>query len=71
MSDQLLGILIPAIALVAAALITALAGAGRGRDTAVLLALAEKNDKIRRLEDQLDDLEDGNDDDTPPDDSRG
>ena len=65
MSDQLLGILIPAIALVAAALITALAGAGRGRDTAVLLALAEKNDKIRRLEDKLDDLEDDNDDDTP------
>ena len=65
MSDQLLGILIPAIAVIVSALIAALTQAGKGRDTAVLLALAEKDAEIRHLEDRVRDLEENLDDPRP------
>ncbi len=65
MSDQLLGILIPAIATIAVALIAAVAGAGKGRDTAVLLALSNRDAEIRRLEAELRDLEEDMPDDDP------
>jgi hypothetical protein len=64
-SDQLLGILIPAIAVIVSALIAAVAQAGKGRDTAVLLALLGKDDEIHRLENQIRDLKEDTPDDRP------
>jgi hypothetical protein len=57
MSDRLLALLIPAIAVIVSALIAAFAQVGRGRDTAVLLALSNREAEIRRLEGQIHDLE--------------
>ena len=62
MSEQLVGILIPAIAVIVSALIAAVAGAGKGRDAAVLLALIERDAEIRRLADELQELREDEED---------
>ena len=70
MSDRLLAILIPAIAVIVSALIAAVAGAGKNRDTAVLLALMERDAEIRRLAEQVHDLQEEEDERHDPDGTR-